>query len=53
MNTESITKEQHNKMAAIENMLWEIAKIISPNDYIDPQVISKAKEKLLDHFNAE
>ena len=43
-----MSKEEHNKMAMIENLVWEAAKIILPNSYIDPKKITKAKENLLD-----
>jgi len=42
-----MSKEEHNKMAMIENLVWEAAKIISPDSYIDPKKITKAKENLL------
>ncbi|MEC4847625.1 MAG: hypothetical protein RI100_00340 [Nitrosarchaeum sp.] len=41
-------KEEHNKMAMIENLVWEAAKIMFPNSYIDPKRITKAKENLLE-----
>lgn len=43
-----MSKEEHNKMANIENLVWEAAKILFPNSYIDPKKIAKAKENLLD-----
>ena len=46
-----MSKEEHNKMAMIENLIWEAAKILLPNSYIDPKKIIKAKENLLDSLN--
>jgi hypothetical protein len=46
-----MSKEEHNKMAMIENLVWEAAKILLPNSYIDPQKITKAKENLLAALN--
>ncbi len=40
-------REIHNKMEMIENLIWEIAKIIEPNSYIDPEKIKDAKTTLL------
>lgn len=40
-------REIHDKMAMIENLIWEIAKIIEPNSYIDPEKIKHAKTALL------
>jgi len=42
-----MSREEHNKMAMVENLVWEIAKILSPNSYIEPKKVSKAKETLL------
>ena len=46
-----MSKEEHNKMAMIENLVWETAKILLPNSYIDPKKITKAKENLLAALN--
>ena len=46
-----MSKEEHNKMAMIENLVWDAAKIIFPNSYIDPKKITKAKEHLLKSLN--
>lgn len=40
-------REIHDKIAMIENLIWEIAKIIEPNSYIDPEKIKHAKTTLL------
>jgi len=39
-----VTREEHNKASMIENHLWEVAKILEPNSYIDPNKIQKIKE---------
>ena len=46
-----MSKEEHNKMAMIENLVWEAAKILLPNSYIDPKKVTKAKENLLAALN--
>lgn len=46
-----MSKEEHNKMAMIENLVWDAAKIILPNSYIDPKKVTKAKENLLAALN--
>lgn len=46
-----MSKEEHNKMTMIENLVWEAAKILLPNSYIDPKKITKAKENLLAALN--
>jgi len=47
MNEISDIKEEHNKKMMIENLIWEIAKLLKPNSYIDPQIVKKAKEQLI------
>jgi len=42
-----MSREEHNKFAKIDNLIWEVAKIISPEEYIDPEKIKHAKEALL------
>ena len=42
----SIRNEFENN-AKIENMIWEIAKILNPHEYIDPKDINLAKEKTI------
>ena len=43
-------RELHDKMAMIENLIWEIAKIVEPNSYIDPEKIKRAKDTILKIF---
>ncbi len=45
-----MSKEEHNKMAEIENLVWDVAKIIYPDSYIDPKKVTKAKENLLSNL---
>jgi hypothetical protein len=46
-NSAETTREEHNKASMIENYLWEIAKILEPNSYIDPNKIQKIKEYVI------
>ena len=43
-----LSKEEHNKMEMVENLVWEIAKILDPNNFIDPNKVKKAKNKVLE-----
>ena len=47
-----MSKEEHNKTAKIENLIWEIAQIMQPNSHIEKENIEKAKKELLEIFNA-
>jgi hypothetical protein len=47
-----MSKEEHNKTAKIENLIWEIAQIMQPNSLIEKENIEKAKKELLEIFNA-
>jgi len=42
-----MSREEHNKMAMIDNLVWEIAKILIPNSLIDPKIVAKAKSNLI------
>ncbi len=44
-------QEEHNKIAKIENLIWEIAQIIQPNSFIKKENIEKAKKDLYNIFN--
>ena len=46
-NASKITREEHNKTSIIENHLWEIAKMLEPNSYIEPSKIQKIKEYVI------
>ncbi len=46
-----MSKLEHNKIAKIENLIWEIAQLIQPNSYIEKENIEKAKKDLLNIFN--
>jgi len=44
-------REEHNKIAKIENLIWEIAQIIQPNSFVEKKNIKKAKNELFNIFN--
>ena len=37
---------EHEKDAKITNLVWEIAKILKPDSYIEPNLIEKAKNEV-------
>ena len=43
-------KEEHNKIAKIENLIWEIAQILQPSSHIENQKINEAKKTMLQIF---
>jgi hypothetical protein len=44
-------KKDHNKIAKIENLVWEIAQILYPNSIIEKEKIEEAKKCLLNILN--
>ena len=46
-----MSKEEHNKIAKIENLVWEIAQILYPNSIIEKEKIEEAKKNLLKILN--
>jgi len=42
-----LDRAEHNKMMIVENLVWEIAKTLSPNSYIDPKKVEKIKSNLI------
>ena len=42
-----MSKEDHNKIAKIENLIWEIAQILHPNSLIEKEKIEEVKKNLL------
>ena len=44
-------KEEHNKIAKIENLIWEIAQTLQSNSTISIEKIQKAKNDMLKIFN--
>ena len=46
-------REEHEKMTKIENLTWEIAKILKPNTYINPNTVKKAKDIVITILEAE
>lgn len=45
-----MSKDEHNKIAKVENLIWEIAKILQPNEYVEKSKIEDAKQTLLTIF---
>ena len=43
-----MSKEENNKMIMIENLVWEIAKILTPDSYIEPEKVKTAKTKVVE-----
>jgi len=46
----SMSREEHERNATIENLVWEAAKKIKPNSYINPKIIKKATADLISAF---
>ena len=46
-----MSKEDHNKIAKIENLIWEIAQTLHPNSLIEKEKIEEAKKNLLNILN--
>ena len=46
-----MSKEEHNKIVKIENLIWEIAQILHPHSLIQKEKIEKAKKDLLNIFD--
>ncbi len=42
-----MSKDEHNKIAKVENLIWEIAEILQPNTIIKNSKIEEAKQTLL------
>lgn len=47
-NARIVSREEHEKMAMIENLVWEAAKILTPSSYINPNKVIKAKNDLVE-----
>ena len=45
-----MSKYEHNKIAKIENLIWEIAEILQPNSIVDSKKIEEAKITLAKIF---
>ena len=45
-----MSREEHNKIAKIDNLIWEMAEIIQPNSFIKKEDIEKAKNEMLKIF---
>ncbi|ARS63794.1 hypothetical protein NMSP_0162 [Candidatus Nitrosomarinus catalina] len=46
-----MSKEEHNKIAKVENLIWEIAQTLQPNSIIQLEKIEKIKKDLLKTFD--
>ena len=44
------SKEEHNKIAKVENLIWEIAQTLQPNSFVNTKKIEEAKQTLLQIF---
>lgn len=42
-----MSKEEFNQNAKIENLIWEIAKLLNPDQFIEKSKIEQAKNTLL------
>jgi hypothetical protein len=42
-----MSKEEFNQNAKIENLIWEIAKLLNPDQFIEKGKIEQAKNTLL------
>ena len=42
----SISREQFEKSSKVENLIWEIAKILEPNSYIEPRKIKEIQKMM-------
>ena len=43
----SMNRKEHEADAKIVNLIWEIAKIVNPDTYIEPKTIQKAKMEVI------
>jgi hypothetical protein len=41
-----MNREEHTKNSKIENHIWEIAKILNKNDFVEDKIIQKAKDSV-------
>jgi len=44
---QSMSREEHERNTTIENLVWEAAKKIKPDSYINPKIIKKATAGLI------
>ena len=45
-----MSKEEHNKIAMVENLIWEISRILQPNSIIELDKIEEAKKVIIKIF---
>tara|TARA_A100001037_G_scaffold51267_1_gene43304 strand:- start:644 stop:817 length:174 start_codon:yes stop_codon:yes gene_type:complete len=43
---ECMDRIEHEKDAKVTNLVWEIAKILNPDSYIEPNLIERAKNEV-------
>lgn len=46
------SREYLDRMNLIENLVWDIAKIVYPSHFIEPDAVARAKEKVLSVLKA-
>ena len=44
---EFMDRKEHEIDAKITNLIWETAKILNPDSYIEPEIIEKAKKEIV------
>jgi len=42
-----MNRDEQDTDARITNLIWEAAKLLNPNSYIEPEKVQKAKEELI------
>ncbi|MDH3610808.1 MAG: hypothetical protein OEM79_03490 [Nitrosopumilus sp.] len=45
-----MSREEHERNTTIENLVWEAAKKIKPDSYINPTIVKKASADLISAF---
>ena len=45
-----MSKEEHNKIAIVENLIWDISRILQPNSIIELDKIEEAKKVIIKIF---
>tara|TARA_B100000678_G_scaffold291257_1_gene307213 strand:+ start:93 stop:242 length:150 start_codon:yes stop_codon:yes gene_type:complete len=42
-----MNRKEHEIDAKITNLIWETAKILNPNSYIEPEMVQRAKNEVI------
>jgi len=42
-----MNREEHTKNSKIENHIWEIAKILNKNNFVEEKMIKEAKDSVI------